>query len=224
MEENNTLAENSPVGSSIIFRKAAILGSSKYVKLKFTQRQFEAFKSACEILSVVSEHEEFYKIVKNALEVKNMQNAKIMYQMVTPILSAPLKEVVKKNKDESDVTPTKITHFNKPIAVTEACKMIYEKLHPVMQAVYKNMEEGKTSITEIRTMVTKYVAENNLKTEQGIIVNDFLKSIAPETFNEDKADEKFMYLDDGKMIIPKSKQSILYKVAEEISRQGADLR
>ena len=190
--------------------------TSKYVKLKFTQRQFEAFKSACEIFSVVSEHEEFYKIVKDALEVHNMQNAKIKSQMVTPIISAPLKEMIKSTKKDEEAS-TKMTHFNKPITATRACRAIYDKLHPVVQASYKKMEEGTTSITEIRTMVSKYVAENNLKTEKGIVVDDFLKSIAPATFREN---EEFLYLDEDVMTIPKSDRSILYKVAEEISKSS----
>lgn len=194
--------------------------TSKYVKLKFTQRQFEAFKSACEILSVVSEHEEFYKIVRDALDVKSMQNAKIMSQMVTPIISSPQKEMVKstksKNAAEGEVA-TKITHFNKPITVSRACRAIYDKLHPVAQASYINMKEGITSITEVRTMVNKYVAEKELKTEQGIVVDDFLKSIAPTTFREN---EESLYLDEDNMTItiPKSDRSTLYKVAEEISK------
>lgn len=198
--------------------------TSKYVKLKFTQRQFEAFKSACEILSVVSEHEEFYKIVKDALDVKSMQNAKIMSQMVMPIISSPQKEMVKSTKQknaspaqgESEVA-TKITHFNKPITVSRACRAIYDKLHPVAQASYINMKEGITSITEVRTMVNKYVAEKELKTEQGIVVDDFLKSIAPTTFREN---EESLYLDEDNMTItiPKSDRSTLYKVAEEISK------
>lgn len=194
--------------------------TSKYVKLKFTQRQFEAFKSACEILSVVSEHEEFYRIVKDALDVKSMQNAKIMSQMVTPIISSPQKEMVKSTKnafpDEGEVA-TKITHFNKPITVSRACRAIYDKLHPVAQASYINMKEGITSITEVRTIVNKYVAEKELKTEQGIVVDDFLKSIAPTTFREN---EESLYLDEDDMTItiPKSNRSILYKVAEEISK------
>lgn len=135
--------------------------TSKYVKLKFTQRQFVAFKSACEILSVVSEHEEFYRIIKDALDVKNMQNAKIMSQMVAPIISSPQKEMVKSTKtDEEVLASTKITHFNKPMTATRACRAIYDKLHPVVQASYKNMEEGITSITEIRTMVTKCWVDN----------------------------------------------------------------
>lgn len=196
--------------------------TSKYVKLKFTQRQFEAFKSACEILGVVSEHEEFYKIVKNALDVKSMPNAKIMSQMVAPIINSPLKEMVKstKNKEPSTMTSAKkMTHFNKPIIATRACRAIYDKLHPVVQALYANMEEGMTSITEIRTMVNKYVAENDLKTEHGIVVDDFLKSIAPATFREN---ENLLYLDEDTMTmtIPKSDKSILYKVAEEISKSS----
>ena len=193
--------------------------TSKYVKLRFTQRQFEAFKSACEILGVVSEHEEFYKIVKNALDVKNMPNAKIMSQMVAPIINSPLKEIVKSTKNKEPSMDKKITHFNKPITATRACRAIYDKLHPVVQALYANMEEGMTSITEIRTMVNKYVAENDLKTEHGIVVDDFLKSIAPATFREN---EKLLYLDEDTMTmtIPKNDKSILYKVAEEISKSS----
>ena len=188
--------------------------TAKYVKLKFTQRQFETFQNACDVLSVVSDHEDFYKIVKEALESNDLRKEKILSQMVTPIISAPLKNMVKPAQKKQD-EEAKTTHFTKSITANKACRVLYEKLHPVVQASYKNMEEGTTTITEIRTMVNKYVAANDLKTEEGIVVDDFLKSIAPATFQEN---EESLHYDGSTMIIPKGNRNILYKVAEEISK------
>lgn len=192
--------------------------ASKYVKIKFTRRQYDTFIKACNIFSVIVKHDDFHDFVVKALETKDITQHVINTQLINPIETAPTKiydPVSRKSMKNTTVDhKPKITYFNQPREITDSCISLYEKVKNVstLHTQY-NVLEGNTSITDIRTMLGKYINEYELKNEYGTIFDDFMQSIAPETFNQHKS--TLLYIDDN-FLIPKKDKKLIYYIIREI--------
>lgn len=190
---------------------------SKYIKLKFTRRQYETFRNACNIFSVVASHPGFNDFVNEALETKVTSHT-LNIQMVNPINTSLTKiydPIVKKSIKNKNVThEPKITYFNQPREVTESCISLYDKVKDIntLHTQY-DVLEGQTSITDIRTMLGKYIIKYDLKNEYGTIFDDFLQHIAPKTFNENKYT---LLIVDDHFVIPKNDKKLIYGIINNI--------
>ena len=189
--------------------------ASKYVKVKFTQKQYETFRNACSIFEVVSGHAEFDMFVQLALDAK-VKSRIISQQLINPIVTAPTKIVDRFKTQELDALP-KVTYFTAQIQPTDTCKALYARIADSgdIKTRYDIRESNITCITDIRLMMGRYIAIQRLKTAEGTIVDDFLQSIASDTLNTMKHE---MHTIDGKLIIPKHDKKIIIRMVNEIAK------
>ena len=187
--------------------------SSKYVKVRFTRKQYEAFRNACSILEVVSGHAEFDTFVQLALDAK-VKSRIISQQLIHPIVTAPTK-IVDNARTPASQSP-KVTYFTAQIQPTDTCKALYSRIADSgdIKTRYDIRESDITCITDIRLMIGRYIAINHLKTPEGTIVDDFLQSIAFDTLNTMKHE---MLNINGKLIIPRHDKKIVIRMVNEIA-------
>ena len=189
--------------------------SSKYVKVRFTRKQYEAFRNACSIFEVVSGHAEFDTFVQLALDAK-VKSRIISQQLIHPIVTAPTKIVDNARTPASTTDSPKVTYFTAQIQPTDTCKALYSRIADSgdIKTRYDIRESDITCITDIRLMISRYIAIKHLKTAEGTIVDDFLQSIAFDTLNTMKHE---MLNIDGKRIIPRHDKKIIIRMVNEIA-------
>ena len=197
------------------YEQVAESKSSKYVKVRFTRKQYEAFRNACSIFEVVSGHAEFDTFVQLALDAK-VKSRIISQQLIHPIVTAPTK-IVDNAKTPASQSP-KVTYFTAQIQPTDTCKALYSRIADSghIKTRYDIRESDITCITDIRLMIGRYIAINRLKTAEGTIVDDFLQSIAFDTLNTMKHDMLNM---NGNLVIPRHDKKIIIRMVNEIAVQ-----
>ena len=182
--------------------------TNKLVKLRFTRKQYEAFRDACKVMEIVSSHEGFVDFVKEALNA-DIKLPTIARQFVNPILEAPMRIPVKSTKREQK----KVTYFTSPIDATDKCIALFSQVADTV-ALKQDIGNGKTSLTDIRVMINTYLTEKNLKTDDGIVLDEFIMSIAQETVEYNK---NSMLIINDKYIIPKGDKKIIPGIVNEIA-------
>jgi hypothetical protein len=191
---------------------------SKYVKLKFTRRQYDAFRDACNIFTAVSEHPEFNDFVQKALNA-DIKVRTIKTQLVSPIADAPTRIInlgLKASSSKGEQHVPKITYFTRPIAPTDACMKLYSHVAALVDGntKYNIASDCQTCITDIRRMLSKYINASNIKSDDGTIVDDFLQKIAYKTLN--KGNQALLRID-GSYVIPKGDRKIHEQIVNEIA-------
>lgn len=184
--------------------------SSKVVKLRFTRRQYEAFRDACKVLEIVSSHEEFDGFVKKALSA-DIKVQTISRQFINPILEAPLRIPIKITRRASE--QKKVTYFTTPIDATDKCIKLYAEVADEVD-LKQNVREGKTCLTDVRVMVGKYFTIKDLKTDEGVVLDDFICDLAPEAVNYNK--DNLLRIK-GKYVIQKGDRKVMAGIVNEIA-------
>ena len=187
----------------------------KVVKLKFTRKQFQAFRDACSILRVVSEDSRFPEFVTSVLG-SDVKVQTISKQMVQPIINAPMKIPVKlvraSNKSEGD--SEKKSYFTAPIDATDSCRRLYNVVKDEGFEPRQDINSGITCITDIRVMISKYIIANELRDRTGVVIDDLILDIAP---NSVKDNNERLYRIDSKHIIPKGDKKVMTSIIQEIA-------
>ena len=168
-------------------------------------------RTLAKILEVMSEHPEFDSFIHIALGEK-LKSRVITMQLTNPIVAAPTRLVhtaVKKS------TPPRVTYFTTQIKPTDTCKELYSRIVDTGPINTRYNIDEYTCVTDIRLMFTRYIATNNLKTEEGTIVDTFLQSITPHTMQEMK--NQFLRSAD-KIVIPKRDKKIIIQMVNEIAK------
>lgn len=185
--------------------------SAKVVKLRFTRKQFEAFRDACKIMEIVSEDEGFHEFLKKALGA-DIRIPTIARQFVTPIIDAPTRIPVKIPRAQSS-GPKKETYFTAPIEVTDKCELLYTHVKDDVD-LRNDVSTGTTCLTDVRIMVGKYFSTKELKTEDGVILDDFIRDLAPEAISHHKGNLKRI---GGKYVIPKGDKKTMAGIVNEVA-------
>ena len=186
--------------------------TSKVVKLRFTRKQYEAFRDACKVLEVISNDVDFPDFVKKALDA-DIKIPTITRQFIGPILEAPTRIPVKIPRAQSS-GEKKETYFTAPIKVTEKCALLYSKVADEMVTRHDIVGEGITCVTDVRVMVGKYFSTHDLKTDDGIIIDDFIRELVPESISNNK---DILRRINGKYVIPKGDKKVVASMVNEVA-------
>ena len=81
--------------------------------------------------------------------------------------------------------PKRETYFTAPIDATDKCVQLYAHVADDVKLKQDIKENSLTSVTDVRVMISKYILTRNLRTEDGVALNDFLKELVPETVSND---------------------------------------
>ena len=192
--------------------EAGLNSSTKVVKLRFTRKQYEAFRDGCKILEIVAADEGFPEYVKKALG-SDIRISTIAKQFVNPILEAPMRIPVKIPKPQSS-GPKRETYFTAPIDATDKCVRLYDHVADDAELKHNVKDESKTSVTDVRVMVGKYISTRNLRTEDGVVIDDFLRELVPEAIKNNKDIFKKI---NGKNVIPKGDKKIMTSIVNEVA-------
>ena len=185
--------------------------SSKIVKLRFTRKQYDAFRDACKIFEIVSSNERFPEFVKECLGA-DIRVPTIASQFVRPIVEAPMRIPIKMSKAPSS-EQKKVTYFTSPIDVTENCRALYDNVEGTVE-LKQDINNGKTSLTDVRVMVGKYISNAGLKVDEGTVLDEFLCHIAPETVEHYR--DQLMRVNDM-YVIPKGDRKIMAGMVNEVA-------
>ena len=188
--------------------------NKKIIKLRFTSKQYVAFRDACKIFELVSADPGFIPLVKSALNA-DIKEITISKQLINPIIDAPTKIPIKIPK-LIDTGNKKESYFTAPTNLTKSGLKLYLELSTVADKLIlkHDINKGITCITDIRFMLTNYFEIKQLKTEQGITLDDFIISIAPKAVNDNMKD---FYMYNQKFIIPKGNRKIITGIINEIT-------
>ncbi len=184
---------------------------SKVVKLRFTRKQYEAFRDACKIFEIISADDGFPAFVKKALD-SDIKTPTIARQFVNPIVNAPTKIPVKIPRAQSD-GPKKQTYFTAPIQVTDKCELLYGHVKDDID-LKNDPDTGITCLTDVRVMVNRYFTTQNLKTEHGVVIDNFMRNLAPEAVDHHK---DVLQRIGGKYVIPKGNKKIMAGIVNEVA-------
>jgi hypothetical protein len=202
--------------------ETTLFENSKNIKLKFTRKQFENFQTACDIFTVVVSHPSFNDYVKtvlgNDVEVKSIRK-----QLVEPILQATEKI---QNPEIKSMLPRKAnarntqSYFTEKIQITNACRMLYEKVQSDMEFELRYpVEEDIICITDIRKLLTTYFVSNDLKQAAGTVFTELLQTLAPNTFNSVK--QTLVHpVGSSDMLIPKGHMKTVHAIVKELAFGG----
>lgn len=189
---------------------------SNVVKLRFTRKQYESFRDACKMLELISGHPDFTDFVQTSLggDTK-IKVSTISKQLVTPIVEAPLKIAVKvpTSASANKSTTQKESYFVLSTPMLDGCKKLYEATKDALDTdeLKKDPKSETTCITDVRIMMSKYISVQNLRTKDGVIIDELLQTIASNAISKHKSD-----LIDG-TIIPKSNRTIMTSIINEIT-------
>lgn len=192
--------------------EAGLHSSSKVVKLRFTRKQYDAFRDACKIFELVAADEGFSEHVKKALGA-DIRTSTIAKQFVNPILEAPMRIPIKIPKPQSS-GPKRETYFTAPIDATDKCVRLYAHVAEDVELKQNVKDENTTSVTDVRVMVGKYISTRNLRTEDGVVIDDFLRELVPDAINNNKDIFKRI---DGKYVIPKGDKKVMSSIVNEVA-------
>jgi hypothetical protein len=187
--------------------------STKVVKLRFTRKQYQAFRDACKILDIVSQDPGFHDFVKSALKA-DVKASSINKQLVQPILEAPTKIPIKLPKATSTADGKKReSYFTLPVEVTEKCLELYRRVDEEVDLKH-DVREGITCVTDVRVMMSKYISSHDLRNEHGIVIDDFIRELAPKSLHENS---EYIHRIMGKHIIPKSDRKVITGIINEVT-------
>ena len=188
--------------------------SSRVVKLRFTRKQYESFRDACKILEIVSLDPGFPDFVKSALGA-DVKIPTISKQFVQPILDAPIRMPLKLPRSTKVPAggPKKESYFTIPTEATDKCIELYNRVKGDV-VLRHDISKGLTCITDVRVMISKYIASEDLKSEDGIVLDDFIYGLAPVSLNENSEE---LALINGRYVIPKSNRKVMTGIISEIT-------
>lgn len=221
MEDKGKLHLNSGMkvmlGELKTIEEEQALDNKRVVKLRFTSKQYAAFRDACKVFELVSADPGFVQLVKSALGA-DIKEPTIQKQLVDPIIDAPTKIPMKIPK-LIEQGQKRESYFTNPTPLTKRGLQLYLKVASVVdkENLRYDVDKNMTCITDIRIMVTKYVELSGLKTDMGTAIDAFLLSIAPETI---KSNKEHLFRADGKYFIPKGDRKIITGIVNEITFEG----
>lgn len=185
--------------------------NAKIVRLRFTRKQYDTFRDACKIFELVSADEGFSDFVKKALDA-DIKVSSIARQFINPIVNAPTKIPMKIPRAHSD-EPKRETYFTIPIDVTGKCKKLYEHVKNDVN-LKRDIKYGKTCVTDVRVMVSKYFATKKLKTDDGVILDDFIMNVASESI---RSNNDVLQRKNDKYVIPKGDRKVMSGIVNEVA-------
>lgn len=191
---------------------AAEQRNTKVVKLRFTRKQFDTFRDACKILEVIASDEEFPDFVKKALGA-DIKVPTIARQFINPILDAPTRIPVKIPRAQTS-GPKKETYFTAPIEATDKCKKLYSHVADDVELKQDIKGEGMTCVTDVRVMVGRYFSIKSLKTEEGVVLDDFIRGLVPEAISYNRNTIQRIK---GNYVIPKGDRKVMASIVNEVA-------
>ena len=191
-----------------------IVDAKRIVKLRFTSKQYAAFRDACKVFELVSADPGFVPLVKSALGA-DIKEQTIHKQLVDPIVEAPTKIPIKIPK-LIEQGKKRESYFTNPTPLTKKGLQLYKKVASTVdkEKLRHDVDKKITCITDIRIMITKYIELHNLKAEIGTAIDNFLIGLAPETIRTNK---DIMLRDKNVLYIPKGDRKIITGIVNEIT-------
>ena len=187
--------------------------NTKIVKLRFTRKQYETFRDACKIFELVSADKGFNDFVQKALDA-DIKVPTITRHFIKPIVDAPTMIPMKIPKSTAQSNePKRQTYFTAPIDVTQKCTKLYSHVKDNVSLKH-DMKDGKTCLTDVRVMVGKYFSTKNLKTEDGVILDDFILDLASESIN---SHNDVLQRINGAYVIPKGDRKVMSGIVNEVA-------
>lgn len=187
--------------------------STKVVKLRFTRKQYQAFRDACKILEAVAMDSKLNDFVKSALGA-DVKVSTINKQIVQPILEAPLRISMKVPRAAKEGEQKKESYFTMPVAATDQCLQLYSKVKNEGIVPKQDVLEGTTCVTDVRVMMSRYIFMENLRNEHGVMLDDFILELVPKSLHE-HVDQ--LHRVDGDLVIPKGNRKVMTAIVNEIT-------
>lgn len=187
--------------------------ASKVVKLRFTSKQYVAFRDACNIFQVIAEHEDFPQFVAKVMNSDvPIRPASIKKQLIVPIVSAPTRIIITQPR-KTDGT----SYFTKPVPVNKEAKKLFDTVKKDIDTttLKQDFTSGVTSVVDIKYFLKIYIQSNNLENNSfGIEVTKGLTAFAPNVI---KQFDSLLIHNEGKSYIPKkNKMKIMSAYASDI--------
>ena len=186
---------------------------TKVVKLRFTRKQYEAFRDACTIMGIVSSDPKFTDYVKSVLG-DDVKVPTISKQFVQPIVDAPTRIPLKLPRAAKASDQKRESYFTAPTRATDECMLLYAEVEEDGVDLKQNIKEGITCITDVRVMMSRYIALNDLRNEDGILVDEFIYKLAPGALNNN-SDQ--IHRIGGKHVIPKGNRKVMTDIVNEVT-------
>lgn len=187
--------------------------STRVVKLRFTRKQYQAFRDACKIFEVVSMDSKFIDFVKSALGA-DVKVSTINKQFVQPILEAPVRIPIKIPRVAKAGEQKRESYFTAPTAATEKCLQLYSKVEKEGIDLKQDIREGVTCVTDVRVMMSRYISTENLRSEHGIVLDDFIRNLVPKSLHEN-SDQ--LHRVEGHFVVPKGNRKVMTAIVNEIT-------
>ena len=187
--------------------------STRVVKLRFTRKQYQAFRDACKIFEVVSKDSKFVDFVKSVLGA-DVKVPTINKQFVQPILEAPVRIPMKIPRVAKAGEQKRESYFTAPTAAIDKCLQLYSKVKNEEIDFKQNIQEGFTCVTDVRVMMSRYISMENLRNEHGIVLDDFICKLVPKSLHEN-SDQ--LHRGDGHSFIPKGNRKVMTAIVNEIT-------
>ena len=187
--------------------------STRVVKLRFTRKQYQAFRDACKIFEVVSKDSKFIDFVKSVLGA-DVKVPTINKQFVQPILEAPVRIPMKIPRVAKAGEQKRESYFTAPTTAIDKCLQLYSKVESEGIDLKQDIREGITCVTDVRVMMSRYIAMENLRNEHGIVLDDFICKLVPKSLHEN-SDQ--LHRVDGHFTIPKGNRKVMTAVVNEIT-------
>ena len=187
--------------------------STKVVKLRFTRKQYQAFRDACKIFEVVSMDSKFIDFVKSVLG-PDVKVPTINKQFVKPILEAPVRIPIKVPRVAKAGEQKRESYFTAPTAATDKCLQLYSKVEGEGVDLKQNIKENLTCVTDVRVMMSRYISMENLRNEHGIVLDDFICKLVPKSLHEN-SDQ--LHRVEGHFVIPKGNRKVMTSIVNEIT-------
>lgn len=176
------------------------------VRLRFTRRQYETFKDACNIVEQLVADPAIKSTVK-----KLLNGATVDTNFTKPIVQAPTRIAGKSKK--ADVHPAanhvgeprvRETYFVKSRDVNRKVGSLWEFVKDEIPHDHLRFDqESETCISDIRIMISTYIKSQKLKQSNGVVVDDFLHMLAPDILKDKK-------------VIPKEDKRTIMMVVNEV--------
>ena len=187
--------------------------SAKVVKLRFTRKQYQAFRDACKIFEVVSKDSKFIDFVKSVLGA-DVKVPTINKQFVQPILEAPVRIPMKIPRVAKAGEQKKESYFTAPTAAIDKCLQLYSKVEGEGIDLKQDIRGGITCVTDVRVMMSRYISMENLRNEHGIVLDDFICKLVPKSLHEN-SDQ--LHRVEGHLVIPKGNRKVMTAIVNEIT-------
>jgi hypothetical protein len=173
------------------------------VRLRFTRRQYETFKDACNIVEQLVADPAIKSTVK-----KLLNGATVDTNFTKPIIQAPTRIAGKPKKVDTQATSVgskeRETYFVKSRDVNRKVGSLWEFVKDEIPHDHLRFDqEGETCISDVRIMISAYIKSQKLKQSNGVVVDDFLQMLAPDVLKDKK-------------IIPKEDKRTIMMVVNEV--------